>query len=505
MKILLTGANGYIGTRLLPRLMEQGHEVYALVRSRSRLEIPKAFHSQLHVIEADLLNPASLLQIPTNIDAAYYLVHSMSYSQKFSELEAASATNFVHRLEHTQAKQIIYLSGLSNESHLSRHLTSRKKVGEILKMGKIPVTILMAGIIIGSGSASFEIIRDLVEKLPIMIAPEWLNHLTQPIAVRDVLTYLTSILGNPACLNQSFEIGGPDIMSYKELLLKFAQTRGLKRKIFIVPVLTPRLSSYWLFFVTSTSFSLARFLVESLMNNVVCKENRITKLFPNQLLKFEEAVNLAFSRIEEDWVPSSWKDTLSGSILNPDLSIYVQVPRFGILSDTRTTTFSCPVEQVQKRIWSLGGDRGWLSMNWAWKLRGFLDKLVGGIGLRRGRTHPTRLKAGDALDFWRVLLADEKNRRLLLYAEMKLPGEAWLEFEIIPRELHRNDSQNRECDKALPTPSNTDASGRFGVGGDLKQTATFRPNGVWGRFYWYSLYPFHALIFRQLAKHIAQG
>jgi len=477
MKILLTGANGYIGTRLLPRLVDEGHEIYALVRSRSRIEIPEKFQSQLHVIEADLLNPSSLLKIPTDIDAAYYLVHSMSYSQKFSELEAASAKNFVSRLENTQAKQIIYLSGLSNEAHLSRHLTSRKEVGEILKMGKVPVTILMAGIIIGSGSASFEIIRDLVEKLPIMVAPKWLKQLTQPIAVRDVLIYLVLVLGNPVCLGQSFEIGGPDVMSYKDLLLNFAKMRGLKRKIFIVPVLTPRLSSYWLFFVTSTSFSLARFLVESLINNAVCKENRIQKLFPRKLLSYEEALQLAFTRTEEDWVPSSWKDTLSGSILNPDLSIYVHVPRFGILSDRRIIPFSCPIEQVQKRIWSLGGDRGWFAINWAWKFRSFLDKLVGGIGLRRGRTHPTRLKVGNALDFWRVLLADEKKRRLLLYAEMKLPGEAWLEFEIIPHE----------------------------TGGTLKQIASFRPNGVWGRFYWYSLYPFHALVFSQLAKHIAKG
>lgn len=477
MKILLTGANGYIGTRLLPRLVEEGHEIYALVRSRSRIEIPEKFQSQLHVIEADLLDPSSLLKIPDDIDVAYYLVHSMSYSQKFSELEATSAKNFVGRLENTQAKQIIYLSGLSNEAHLSRHLTSRKRVGEILKMGKVPVTILMAGIIIGSGSASFEIIRDLVEKLPIMIAPKWLKQLTQPIAISDVLADLTLVLGNPACFGQSFEIGGPDVMSYKDLLLNFAKMRGLKRKIFTVPVLTPRLSSYWLFFVTSTSFSLARFLVESLINNAVCKENRIQTLFPRKLLSYKQALQLAFTRTERDWVPSSWKDTLSGSALNPDLSIYVHVPKFGILSDRRIIPFSCPIEQVQKRIWSLGGDRGWLSMNWAWKLRGFLDKLVGGIGLRRGRTHPTRLKVGDALDFWRVLLADEQNRRLLLYAEMKLPGEAWLEFEIIPHE----------------------------TGGTLKQTASFRPNGVWGRFYWYSLYPFHALIFSRLAKNIAKG
>ena len=229
--------------------------------------------------------------------------------------------------------------------------------------------------------------------------------------------------------------------------------------------------------MTSTSFSLARFLVESLINNAVCKENRIQKIFPRKLLSYQEALQLAFTRTEEDWVPSSWKDTLSGSTLNPDLSIYVHVPKFGILSDRRTIAFSCPIEQVQKRIWSLGGDQGWLTMNWAWKFRGFLDKLVGGIGLRRGRTHPTHLKVGDALDFWRVLLADEKTPRLLLYAEMKLPGEAWLEFEIIPHE----------------------------TGGTLNQTASFRPNGVWGRFYWYILYPFHALIFSQLAKHIAKG
>ena len=477
MKILLTGANGYIGSRLLPRLIEDEHEVYALVRSRSRIETPKKFQSRLHVIEVDLLNPSSLLKIPADIDAAYYLVHSMSYSPKFSELEATSAKNFVDRLEQTQAKQIIYLSGLSNEAHLSCHLTSRKRVGEILRTGKIPVTILMTGIIIGSGSASFEIIRDLVEKLPMMIAPKWLNHFTQPIAIRDVLTYLTLILGNPACFNQSFELGGPDIMSYKQLLLKFAQIRGLKRKIITVPVLTPRLSSYWLFFVTSTGFSLARFLVDSLMNNVVCKENRIVMLFPKKLLSYEEAVKLAFTPIEDDWVPLGWKDTLSSFTLNSDHSTYVHVPRFGILSDKRTINFSCPIEQVQKRIWSLGGDRGWLALNWAWKFRGFLDKLVGGSGLRRGRTHPTLLKAGDVLDFWRVLLADEKNGHLLLYAEMKLPGEAWLEFEIIPH----------------------------GSGGDLIQTATFRPKGVCGRLYWYSIYPFHAFIFRQLAKHIAKG
>ncbi len=477
MKILLTGANGYIGNRLLPLLVENQHEVFALVRSLSRIEIPEKFRSKIHIIEADLLNPSSLAKIPIDIDAAYYLVHSMNSSEKFSNLEATAAENFKNCIQNTQAKQIIYLSGLSNEEHLSPHLASRKKVGNILREGKVPVTILMAGIIIGSGSASFEIIRDLVEKLPIMIAPKWLNHLTQPIAIRDVLTYLMLVLDNQACFNQSFEIGGPDVLSYKELLLKFAELRKLKRKIIIVPVLTPQLSSYWLFFVTSTNFTLARFLVESLMNNAICKENHIQKLFPRHLLTYKEAVELAFAPIEEDWVPSSWKDSLSGSTLKPDLSTYIHIPRFGTFKDKQEVPFSCSIEEVQKRIWSLGGEQGWLTMNWAWKLRGFIDKLVGGIGLRRGRTHPTRLKSGDALDFWRVLLSDEKNRRLLLYAEMKLPGEAWLEFEIIPKDS----------------------------GGSLIQTATFRPNGLWGRFYWYVLFPFHFFIFKRLALRIANG
>jgi hypothetical protein len=237
--------------------------------------------------------------------------------------------------------------------------------------------------------------------------------------------------------------------------------------------LTPRLSSYWLFIVTAVNYSLARFLVESLINNAICKENRIREILPQQLLSYEEAVRLAFTRIEEDWVPSSWKDSFSGSELNPNLAQYINVPRNGVLADEQIVPLSRPVDAVQKAVWSLGGERGWPSANWAWQLRGAIDKLVGGIGLRRGRTHAVQLMAGDALDFWRVLLADEKHRRLLLYAEMKLPGEAWLEFEIKEKEL--------------------------------RQTATFRPEGVWGRLYWYALLPCHLYIFRKLARSLAKG
>jgi uncharacterized protein YbjT (DUF2867 family) len=478
MKILVTGANGYIGTRLLPVLAEQGHEIYALVRSKYRINLSERLKSQVHIIEADLLDPKSLEKIPTDITIAYYLVHSMSYSHKFNELEATSARNFIQQMNQTKAKQIIYLSGLSNEENLSKHLSSRKLVGDILKEGTVPVTILMAGIVIGVGSASFEIMRDLVEKLPIMVAPKWLNNMTQPISVLDILDYLIFVINNPLCLNQSFEIGGPDVLSYKDLLLKFSEIRGLKRYIFTVPVLTPHLSSYWLYFVTSTSFSLARFLVESLMNNAVCKENRIHALFPKKLLSFEESIRLAFARIDADWIPSSWKDSLSGSSLNPDLSIYFQVPKFGILYDEQTVHFKGDASSAQHRVWTIGGKNGWIVMNWAWQIRGYIDKLFGGIGLRRGRRHPHDLKAGDALDFWRVLIAEEKAGRLLLYAEMKLPGEAWLEFKI-----------------------DSDHNG----GGTLTQRATFRPKGVLGRLYWYALYPFHCLIFKRLAEKLANG
>lgn len=478
MKVLLTGANGYIGTRLLPLLADLGHDIYVVVRDRLRIELPKEFQGHIHIIEADLLEQDTLNKIPSDIDVAYYLVHSMTYSKDFAALEEKCARNFIRRLDQMNAKQVIYLSGLSNESNLSEHLTSRKRVGEILKEGKTPVTILMSGIIIGSGSASFEIIRDLVEKLPVMIAPRWLNNFIQPIAIKDVLTYLTDVLNHPDCLNQSFEIGGPDVFTYKELLLNFAKIRGLKRWIITVPVLTPRLSSLWLFFVTSTSFELSRALVDSLINNAICKDNRIQELFPRKLLSFEEAVRRAFDRIEQEWVPSSWRDSLSGSSLNPDLSTYIRVPRHGTFIETQVVTFTIDPQEVRRRIWSLGGEQGWRTMNWAWSLRGFIDQLVGGIGLRRGRTDPTHLKTGDALDFWRVLLADETQNRLLLYAEMKLPGEAWLEFKVEPAEKG---------------------------GGTLYQTATFRPAGVFGRLYWYVLYPFHILIFKKLAKHLVQG
>ncbi len=472
MKILLTGANGYIGQRLLPLLVDAGHTVYALVRSKRRLNL--ALHCKKHVkiIEGDLFRP-SAIELPKELDAAYYLIHSLARKEgKLLDAEIEAAQNFLKIIKPTDIRQVIYLSGLVGDDNLAPHLHSRKRVDEVLRSGPVPVTTLRAGIIIGSGSASFEIIRDLVEKLPAMIAPRWVENQCQPISIFDVLDYLVQVLDHPKCLGKAFDIGGPDILTYRQMLLTFAKIRGLKRFILGVPVLTPHLSSYWLYLITSTNFTLASTLVESLKNHAICHDKTIQEIIPKKCLSFEEALKKTLDRIEENICLSSWKDAMVTSDLNPILLEYMKVPEFGCLTDKQEVAFTCNPDKVMEAVWSIGGHRGWYYMNWLWTLRGFIDQLCMGIGLRRGRTHPTRLRPGDALDFWRVLLADEKQRRLLLYAEMKVPGEAWLEFHVIDGVLH--------------------------------QKATFRPNGVFGRLYWYGIYPLHALIFKGLARGIVK-
>ena len=385
----------------------------------------------------------------------------------FEKLEVISANNFVNLVKKTSAKQIIYLGGITNEEKLSKHLASRKKVEEILSKSGIPLTSIKAGIIVGSGSASFEIIRDLVEKLPVMVTPKWLNTKHQPIAIRNVLEYLTGVLLKKETFNKSYDVGGPDVLSYKEMLLQLAEVRGLKRFIFTVPVMTPRLSSYWLYFVTSTSYMLAINLVNSMKIEVVAKDNSLEKMLGIKPISYKEAVRLAFQRIEQNNVISSWKDSLISSSTESSLSSHVEVPTHGCFFDKREKEITTNVDQVLNNIWSIGGERGWYYADWFWNFRGFLDKLFGGVGLRRGRTNQNDIHAGDTLDFWRVLAADKKNKRLLLYAEMKLPGEAWLEFKIV-------DKNNKNY---------------------LQQKATFRPKGLLGRLYWYSVLPFHYFVF----------
>lgn len=475
MKILLTGANGYIGTRLLPVLLEQGHEVVCMVRDKRRFAAESDFGKQVTIITADLLKPETLSSIPADIDAAYYLVHSMSSGgAEFSEQEFESALHFVKAIQGTTCRQIVYLTGIVNDEHLSKHLTSRLAVEQELKKSGIAYTILRAAIIIGSGSASFEIIRDLTEKLPVMVAPKWINTRCQPIAIRDVLGYLTGILMNEKAFDQTFDIGGPDILTYKEMMMQYAESRKLKRWIITLPVLTPRLSSLWLNLVTSVPYSLARSLVDSMKNEVICKDDHIKDVVSRTCFTYKKALKLAFEKIEQHSIVSSWKDALNRGYLDTSFMDQVKVPQKGTLEYKVRMPFERKAEEVFENIWGIGGTRGWYYLDWLWNLRGFLDKLFGGVGTRRGRTNNTTLQAGDVLDFWRVLLADKKNTRLLLYAEMKVPGEAWLEFKIV----------------------------NYHGKSFLSQVATFRPSGLWGRLYWYSMYPFHLVLFKGMARQI---
>ena len=473
MKILVTGATGYIGKRLIPILINEGHHVVCAVRDKLRADKTYFDDEHIEVVEADFLNPETLQNIPKDIDVAYYLIHSMSNTSKdFERLEAKCALNFKFYFETTEVKQVIYLSGITNDAYLSKHLQSRKNVEEILASDAYALTIFKAGIIVGSGSSSFEIIRDLVEKLPVMVAPKWLNTKTQPLAVRDVLSFLSNAKGKKELYNKSFDVFGPEILTYKEMLLKFADIRGLKRYILTVPVMTPKLSSYWLYFVTSTSYKLASSLVESMGVEIIGKKSDINTILDVQPISYGAAVELAFEKIEQNSIVSSWKDSMvSSGRLKNSFHKYVNVPKYGCFNDYKERKV-IDEETTINRIWSIGGSTGWYYGTYLWKIRGYMDKLFGGIGLRRGRTHVSQLDAGDALDFWRVIFSDRKEKKLLLYAEMKLPGEAWLEFKI--------------------------------EDGLLKQTATFRPRGLAGRLYWYSVLPFHWFIFNGMINKLIE-
>lgn len=471
MKILLTGASGYIGKRLLPVLVESGHEVICCVRDVNRFNPPESLQSKIKIIQVDLLDKESLENIPEDIDGAFYLVHSMSTSSDYLTLEQKSAINFRNALDQTKVQHVVYLSGIVNETALSQHLTSRKNVELELGKGSYNFTALRAGIIIGSGSASFEIMRDLVEKLPIMITPKWLNTKCQPIGISDVIQFLSKTMLNAKTFNQDFDIGGPDILSYKDMLLELGRKRNLKRFIYIVPVMTPKLSSYWLYFVTSTSYKLAIALVNSMKIEVICRNDDINRILEIEPISYRMSLDRAFSKIESNDVISSWKDAFISSDSNFNISEFIEVPSYGCFRDIKESAFR-DREECINNIWQIGGENGWYFGNWLWRIRGHIDKLAGGVGLRRGRTSETSLNAGDALDFWRVLYADKKEGRLLLFAEMKLPGEAWLEFRIV------NDK--------------------------LIQTATFRPLGLLGRIYWYSVLPFHGLIFRGMIRELTK-
>ena len=473
MKILVTGSTGYIGKRIIPILINEGHDVVCAVRDTYRVDKNYLEDEHISVVEADFLKSETLQNIPKDIDVAYYLIHSMSNNSKdFEELEAKCAANFRDYFETTQVKQVIYLSGITNDAFLSKHLQSRKNVEELLESEHYALTIFKAGIIVGSGSSSFEIIRDLVEKLPVMIAPKWLNTKTQPLAVRDVLSFLSRAKGKEELYNKSYDIFGPEVLTYKQMLLMFADIRKLKRYILTVPVMTPKLSSYWLYFVTSTSYKLASSLVDSMGVQIIGEKSDINQILDVNPISYREAVELAFEKIEQNSIVSSWKDSMvSSGRLKGNISKYVNIPKYGCFTDYKERKV-LDMDKTMSRIWSIGGSTGWYYGNYLWKVRGHMDKLFGGIGLRRGRTHVSELAVGDALDFWRVIFSDKKDKKLLLYAEMKLPGEAWLEFKI--------------------------------EDGLLKQTATFRPRGLAGRLYWYSVLPFHWFIFNGMINKLVE-
>jgi len=479
MRILLTGANGYIGMRILPVLVEAGHEVTCVVRDINRFKPTKSILEKVQIIEFDFLYPENAIQHFKNkeFDTAYYLIHSLGdTTTTLKEYELRSIGCFVLVASLTRVKQIIYLGGISNQQNLSKHLYARKVVKDVIMQSGIPYTIFEAGIIVGSGSISFEIIRDLTEKLPVMIVPRWLNSKCQPIAIRNVINYLHLCLLNDQTFFKVFEIGGPDVLTYKQMLLKFAAVRGYKRYILSLPVPFPGLSAYWLYLTTSANITIARQLVYSMKNDVICKEFSIRETIPQQLIPYEEAIEMAFERIAQNMVVSSWTDSASSSLNRLDVNEHIEVPVNGCFLDRKWTEIDKDtIDEVADRFFGIGGEQGWYYADKLWRIRGVLDKLAGGVGLSRGRRSKIDIEAGDTIDFWRVILADRKNYRLLLYAEMKLPGEAWLEFAII-----QNESR---C--------------------ILKQTATFRPKGIMGRNYWYAMLPFHYFIFRNMLKRIA--
>ncbi len=472
MRILITGTNGYIGMRLLPLLLDSGHEVICVVRDKNRLSIDQETKEKVSIIEIDFLNTPDPSKLPKDIDVAYYLIHSMSTSTSdFDKKEEISAQNFNIYVKDTNIQQVIYLSGIVNEKNLSKHLWSRKNVEETLYKGNYNLTVLRSGIIVGSGSSSFEIIRDLCEKLPIMITPKWVETKTQPIAIRDVLNFMIGVLGNSSCYNESYDISGPNILTYKQMLKLYAKIRGIRMLILTVPVMTPRLSSYWLYFVTSTSYKLALNLVDSMKIPVIANDDRLEKLLGITPMSYTKSLELAFIKIEQNQVVSSWKDSMISGRFKTNLQKYITVPKRGCFKDQKKVKLK-DSRKALDRIWAIGGKTGWYYGNWLWRIRGYFDKLLGGVGLRRGRTHPDEIFSGDALDFWRVLVADKKNKRLLLFAEMRVPGEAWLEFDVDENNI-------------------------------LHQTATFRPRGIWGRLYWYTMIPFHYFIFGGMIRKIA--
>ncbi len=470
---LVTGATGYIGGRLVPRLLERGHRVRCLARDPSKLALDP-WRDQVEVVQGDVLDPATLVAALEGCDYAYYLIHSMGHTADFGQTDRVGAHNFQEAAAAVGLRRIVYLGGLgrAEDEALSKHLRSRQEVGRTLAAGRVPVTEVRAAVIIGSGSVSFEMLRYLTEVLPIMTTPKWVRTRCQPIAIRDVLEMLTAVLEDEP-VNRVLEVGGPEVLTYEEMMQIYAEEAGLRRRIIIpVPVLSPGLSSRWIGLVTPLPSGVARPLVDSLKNEVIVTDGTPAHLFPYRPISYREAVRLALELTTSRQVETRWSDAATSPAHPlPTDPAWAGGKRF---EDRRVVSSQAAAEDIFWAFTRVGGDVGYYGFDWAWHMRGVFDSLIGGVGLRRGRRHPEDLRPGEALDFWRVVRV-EPDRSLLLQAEMKLPGAAWLEWSV---DSHGSTTQ-------------------------LTQTATFVPRGLLGRLYWYALVPFHAVIFGAMARRIA--
>jgi len=477
--VLVTGATGYVGGRLVPVLLEGGYRVRVMGRSMAKLSCRRwARHPHVELVKADVSDPDSLKEAARGCWAVYYLVHSMtSRARDFAEADRRAARNMADAAAAGGVERIIYLGGLGEDKpDLSDHLRSRTEVARILESGPVPVTFLRAAVILGSGSASFEMLRYLTERLPIMTTPSWVRTPCQPIAIRNVLHYLKGCLEQDETVGRRFDIGGPDILTYEALIRLYAEEAGLPGRIIVpVRVLSPRLSSWWVHLVTPVPSSIARPLIDGLKNPVVCQENAIRDLIPQELISCREAIRLALQRVRQSCVETCWSD--AGPLETPEWT------QCGDADYAGGTIYECGyravIEATREAVWdrirTIGGTTGWYFADFLWEVRGAVDRLMGGVGVRRGRRDPIDLRAGDALDFWRVLEVEPPSR-LTLLAEMKLPGEAVMTFN-----LHSLGKERTE----------------------LQLLSRFLPRGLWGMIYWYALYPFHQWIYRGMLLRLA--
>lgn len=474
--ILVTGATGYVGGRLVPKLLEAGYRVRCLVRDPSRLQ-GRAWLDTVEVAEGDAQLSEEIKQSMQGVSAAYYLMHGLQGSKLDAERDLRVALNFSHAAEEMRLERIIYFGELVDPTaHLSPYLRARHETGYLLRYGNVPVTEIRAGMIIGSGSALFEMIRYLTEREPLLVCPAWFFSQAQPIAIRDVLSYLVDTLKTPDSVGRVIEVGGPTRLTYADMLLQYAQEKKLKRVLIPTPIFAPRLSAFWVHMVTPIHWRVVAPLIEGLRSNLVVRDNTARRLFPQiQPIDFQTATRLALRRVQGDRVETSWSDALVTA--QGDVKPYAFSEEEGLFIERRQAVLDLPAETVFRSYTGIGGERGWFYMDWAWTLRGWLDKVIGGVGLRRGRRHPDEIYNGEALDFWRVE-AVEKNSRMRLRAEMKVPGKAWLQF----------DSVSAPEDRAKTV---------FTV------TAYFEPHGLFGFLYWYAMWPFHKFIFDGLTRRLA--